>query len=64
MTIKEMVYVLDKEKDCIIKRSSNLCEKNCTGCECHIEVSNLLDAFERIINLIFKIDKDSTRKEY
>ena len=64
MTIPEMIHVLDKEKDCITKRSSNLCNKECRGCECHIESSTLLDAFERIINLIFNIDKRSTRKDF
>lgn len=64
MTIPEMIYVLDKEKDCITKRSCDLCEKNCIHCECHIESSTLLDAFERIINLIFRIDKNSTKKDF
>ena len=64
MTIKQMIYVLDKEKECIQRRSNGKCEKECKGCNCYIEPSNLLDAFERIINLIFNIDKKSTRKHF
>lgn len=64
MTIKEMVYVLDKEKECVQRRSDGKCEKDCTHCECGIEPSCLLDAFERIINLVFSMDKNSTRKDF
>lgn len=64
MTIKQMVYVLDKEKECVQHRSAGKCDKDCKGCECYIEPSSLLDALERIINLIFRIDKQSTRKEF
>lgn len=63
MTTTEMVYVLDKEKECIQKRT-NGCNKDCKHCEAYMEPSNLLDAFERIINLIFNVDKQNTRKTY
>lgn len=59
-----MIYVLDKEKDCIQKRTSNICDKDCRHCECHIESSTLLDSFERIINMVYNINKHSTRKDY
>lgn len=62
MTTTEMIYVLDKEKECVQRRSDGKCEKQCNGCECHIESSNLLDALERIINYIFNIDKTRTKK--
>lgn len=64
MTIQEMVYVLDKERECVQRRSDGKCEKQCKGCNCHIESSSLLDALERIINLIFRIDNQSTKKEF
>lgn len=64
MTIPEMIYVLDKEKDCVQKREYGNCDKDCAHCDCHMDATSLLDAFERIINLIFNIDKHSTRKGY
>lgn len=64
MTIPEMLYVLDKEKECIQIRSHNQCKKECQYCSCHMEPDNMLDAFERISNLIFNMDKHSTRKGY
>jgi hypothetical protein len=62
VTVKEMIYVLDKEKECIQRRGIGKCEKECKACESYIEPSNLLDAFERIINYIFNVDKTKTRK--
>lgn len=64
MTTTEMIYVLDKEKECIQRRTDGECSKNCTGCDCFIQPNNLLDAFERIINLIFNISSRNTRKSY
>ena len=64
MTIKEMIYVIDKEKECIQKRECGECDKDCKCCDSHLEAGTLLDAFERIVNLIFTIDKNSTRKDY
>lgn len=62
MTTTEMIYVLDKEKECIQKRSVGLCDKECKSCECYIEPTSLLDGLERIINYIFHMDKCSTKK--
>lgn len=62
MTTKEMIYVLDKEKECIQIRTTNQCDKDCSHCSCHMEPSSLLDAFERIINYIFQMDRHSTKK--
>lgn len=62
MTTTEMIYVLDKEKECIQKRSDGKCNLDCKHCSCGIEASCLLDGFERIINLILHTDKNSTRK--
>ena len=64
MNIKEMIYVLDKEKECVQRRSDGKCEKDCEHCDCSIEPSSLLDALERIINLVFNTDKNSTRKDF
>lgn len=64
MTIKEMIYVIDKEKECIQRRSCGECDKDCTSCDSHLDAGTLLDAFERIVNLIFNIDKHNTRKDY
>lgn len=64
MTIPEMIYVIDKEKDCIQKRGAKLCDKDCEHCDCYMEPSTVLDAFERIVTLIFTIDKNRTRKGY
>lgn len=64
MTLTEMIYVLDKEKECIQRRADNDCSKNCVGCQCFIQPDNLLDAFERITNLIFNLNNKSTRKGY
>jgi hypothetical protein len=64
MKISEMIYVLDKEKDCIQKRQYGNCTHNCENCEAHLEAGTILDAFERIVNLIFTIDKHSTKKDY
>lgn len=64
MTTTQMIYVLDKEKECIQKRSDGKCDKECKGCECYIEPTSLLDGLERIINLIFRVDKQSTRKDF
>lgn len=59
-----MIYVLDKEKECVQKRSYNDCSHDCEHCDCHLDEGNILDAFERIINLIFTIDKHNTKKDY
>lgn len=64
MTTTEMIYVLDKEKECIQKRSLGLCNKECKGCDSYIESTSLLDGLEKIINYIFHMDKRTTRKEY
>lgn len=63
MTTTEMMYVLDKEKECIQRRTDG-CDKDCKQCPAYMEPGNLLDAFERIINLIFNVDRNSTRKSY
>lgn len=64
MTIPEMIYVLDKEKECIQRRSANECCKECKGCSSYMEPCSLLGALEKIANLIFNMDKHSTRKGY
>lgn len=63
MTTTEMIYVLDKEKECIQKRTIG-CDKDCKHCDSYLEPSNLLDAFERIINLIFNVNKQHTKHSY
>lgn len=63
MTITEMVYVLDKEKECIQRRTIG-CDKDCKNCNAYMDPSNLLDAFERIVSFIFNADKHNTRKSY
>lgn len=64
MTTTEMIYVLDKEKECIQRRTNGDCQKHCTGCDCFIQPCNLIDAFERITNFIFNVGGRSTRKSY
>ena len=64
MQISEMIYVIDKQKDCITKRSAGLCDNNCKSCECYLDPSTSLDALERIANLISNIDRNSTRKGF
>ena len=50
MTAPEMDYVLDKLKECVLIRSHNQCEKDCTHCSCYMEPDNMLDAIDRIKN--------------
>ena len=65
MTVTEMMYVLDKEKECIQRRASGDCDKNCTHkCDAYMEASSLLDAFERIVSFIFSVGGHSIRKSY
>ena len=64
LTITEMIYVLDKERECIQRREAGECDKDCKKCDSHIDTSFLLDALERIVNLVYNISKDRTRKEY
>ena len=64
MTITEMIYVLDKLKECIQTRSDEKCPTNCKNCPCYMESSSLLDALERIINIISNMNKHSTRKDF
>lgn len=54
MTVQEIIYVLDKEKECIIRRNSELCEKQCDKCDSHLQVGTLLNTFEEVINIIFR----------
>ncbi len=64
MTTPEMLYVLDKLKECVQIRSHNQCTKDCEHCSCHMEPSNVIDAIERIANLIFNMGKHSTKKDF
>lgn len=64
MKITEMIYVLDKEKECVMKREYGNCDHECDKCEAHLQAGTVLDALERIVNLIFTIDKHSTKKDY
>lgn len=64
MTTTEMVYVLDKMKECVQRRTVNDCIHDCRHCEAYMEPSNMLDAIERIVNYIFHVDKSNTRKSF
>ncbi len=64
MTTTEMVYVLDTEKECIQRRADGKCQKECKGCQCYMEPSSLLDAFERIVNMIFNMKQNGTKRSY
>lgn len=64
MTTTEMIYVLDKLKDCVQNRSEANCSHDCKHCESYMESSNMLDAIERIINYIFHVDSHTTRKSF
>jgi hypothetical protein len=64
LTIPEMIYVLDKERDCIQRREAGECDKDCKNCDSHIDTSFLLDGLERIVNLVYNVGKSRTRKEY
>ena len=64
MTVTEMIYVLDNEKECIQRRTIGDCAKDCKHCPCYMESSSLLDAFERIINLIFNVNQSRTKRSY
>lgn len=64
MKITEMIYVLDKEKECVQRRGYGDCNYDCNHCEAHLESITVLEAIERIINLIFTVDNHSTKKDY
>lgn len=64
MTIPEMIYVIDKERECIQRRSAGECEKDCKNCPSYMDPGSMLDGLERIVNLVYNISKDRTRKEY
>lgn len=64
MTIKEMVYVLDKSKECVLIRSHNQCKKDCNHCSCTMEPTIMTDALDRITDLLVDFGRHSTKKDF
>lgn len=61
MTIPEMLWVLDKEKECIQHRADNTCTHDCKHCSGFVEYTSLLNAHDSIINLVFRTGESNRR---
>lgn len=61
MTIPEMVWVLNKVKECILQREDNTCCHDCRKCQSFVEYTSLLSALDSIINLVFKTGESNRR---
>lgn len=64
MKPSEMLYVLDKEKECVQIRGNGQCEKDCSHCSCHMDTISMLDALDRIETFITMANRNCTRKRY
>ena len=60
MTLNEIEYVLDRERECVQKRSNGKCNKECSSCSSRINAWEVLDTFDRIINRL----SHETKKGY
>lgn len=61
MTIPEMVWVLNKVKECAERRSDNACCHECRKCQSFVEYTSLLGALDSIINLVYRTGESNRR---
>lgn len=61
MTISEMMWILDKVKECTLQREDNTCCRDCRKCQNFVEFISLLSALDSIINLVYRTGESNRR---
>lgn len=52
MDYKQVIKLLETEKECISRKELSMCNKNCAKCECNQNTYDLLDAYNMAIRCI------------
>lgn len=62
MTIPEMVWVLNRQKECALCRESGKCTHECKKCPYFVEYTSLLCALDSIIRMVYGTGGNGRRK--